>query len=192
MSYEETSDQEVEDWISARLGIDAAQWERIEVILQLVFYGFLAGIALVLLYQTQEFGDNPTDYGLPRAIAVIFLALIAIQITAILRPSLIDRFKAEAAGDAFDEFAGSDDEATQLPTDVLKTIGWVVGFVGLIYLFGFTVAIPIFIGGYVWYNLGWKKAVVTTVIFSIAGYLLFIRLLGISLHEGILRGFLGI
>ena len=67
---------------------------------------------------------------------------------------------------------------------------WFTGCTVLIYLFGFTIGIPVFLFLFlkVWAKEGWVLSVVLSAVVAVVVYISFISILRVPLHEGIVFG----
>ncbi len=125
----------------------------------------------------------------PLTVAIPLIALAVVQI-------VVDLFaKAETERGPAVEL----DFAADVPFAVARgrVIGiflWILGFIVLVYLLGFPVAVPLFILSYLSFQsgVGWLTSVALTAAAWIFFYGLFQRLLHLRFEDGLIQTFLGL
>ena len=84
------------------------------------------------------------------------------------------------------ERQSNSEEAVELKKYVPIAL-WLLSYFLGIYLVGFMIATPLFLAGYMKaYGSTWKGAIITTVVFTLLFYGVFIYLLQVNLHQGLL------
>lgn len=81
----------------------------------------------------------------------------------------------------------TDDETTEASGwSELQMIAWLFVFLVLAAAFGMFYALPLFLGGFLYFfTRNWKHSLILTIVFSIMMYLFFVEILGIRLWRGL-------
>lgn len=162
---------------------------------KIAFYGvILLFFVFLIVTGWGEFGDR--DIIFPTLIAVPTIILLVGHLLLLAFPSLEDRFM-PSRGDVDEDSSllvaqtEAEEEQERLSTGetqrlALITIAWVIALPLLAYYLGFAYGLPIYVFAFIWYYRNVRIAAVTTVAFTIAAYIFFIRILGMIPWEGTL------
>lgn len=146
----------------------------------------LIAVALVFLITAQNY--SPNSRAVPVAVALVTLALLALDIASQGEGKLGHALR-RALGGVQAVRPGADAEAGE-PRKEFAAFLWVVGFAAGTVLVGFYIAIPVYVVGYL--RLYARKpllhAIAIAAVLTGALYLLFAVLLGYGIFEGLLFG----
>ncbi|MFB6097342.1 MAG: tripartite tricarboxylate transporter TctB family protein [Haloferacaceae archaeon] len=164
-------------------GIEDRYWEAL-------FFLVLLAYDLVLVYTATGYGEDPRLF--PLLIGIPLAGLILVRVGMLV---FADRFDFDSGG-MFESVTSDLDveEGGEAPPSKLAqyrselaTIGWIAGFLVLVWALGFQISVVAFVFAYVLvYERDLKRAVLATAIAFGLVYLLFIELLSVPLYEGAL------
>ena len=146
----------------------------------------------VFVYQAQEWRLQARLY--PWAIGVPMLILAIVQVILDLKGVKAKEPSDGAPPTPMDfQFTKDIDPVTARNRAVIM-FSWLLGFFGLIYLLGFTIAIPLMMFAYFKFQGGesWVLSISLTVIAWFFFYGLFVKLLTLPFPEGILITYFGL
>ena len=85
-------------------------------------------------------------------------------------------------------FADADRDPRETVRREIAVWGWFLGFIACVLLFGFRISVPVFLIGFLHFQAGanWRSALLYGGIGAIVMYVLFERVLRVSLHNGFL------
>lgn len=176
----------VERYAGTIESIESRYWEAL-------FFMVLLAYDLVLVYTATGYGEDPRLF--PLMIGVPLAGLIVVRVAMLV---MADRFDFDSAGMFESVTADLDIEETEEGGQAgpgtleqyrseLATMGWIAGFLALVWAFGFQISVVVFVFAYVLvYEQDVKRAIVATVVAFALVYLLFIQLLSVPLYEGAL------
>lgn len=167
--------------------------------LRTLFYSALFIWSLYLLYELTTW-DQFEDWSVPLIVMIPLLILLSLRILELLKVQVIQDILPEeeeqslqdltADTDDDAEPGGGDDPADESASEdqgnsEYVVVGSVIALTIAVYLFGFMISLPLFVFLFILYLDDWKGALVTTVIFSIVVYILFIVILNAFIWPGI-------
>ena len=136
----------------------------------------LLALAAMLLSRNLQY---PASKLLPLIIGGIVLFLAVVALVLEIRSGLAQDDAAEKADPEAEAEAASQKKV------YLGMAGWIFGFAIAIYVFGYMVSTPFFVGGYMKrYGSGWPGAIATAGIFSVIFYLVFDVALQADMYRG--------
>ena len=135
------------------------------------------------------------DRAFSLVVGIPTIALLLVQIAIMVRPDLAERFGSDDDSESFQEkfsasIEGSEEEGR--PAHVRRKyeillILWTIAFPIAMYYFGMLLIVPVYVFLFVWFFHGsLKAALVTTVVFSVVTYLLFVWFLELRPWPGVL------
>ena len=140
-------------------------------------------LALVFLYFSLQL-DVAMARLMPLALSIALLISCGVGLFVELRKKAPDEKAAREAGRARPE------GATTAPTrtdSVAVTLGWLLGFILLMVLIGFVLAIPVFVVAYMKaHGIGWIKSIMFGLLMGLVTYFVFDIAFGIRLFKGFL------
>lgn len=152
--------------------------------------GLMVGIILWLAYLIPFTAGwrSLADRLFPLLSSALVIVLAAVQILRNLSPRVDRILTPEESDDTQDEFGTVEREEKDPATkfrSIMSLLGWITLFPLMVYYLGFGLATPIYSFGILWYyHRDPKYALILTVIFLVAMYVLFIWLLGIQVWDG--------
>jgi len=152
-----------------------------------IFSLFLMAVAGYVIYTASHWSFKTGFFPLAAAIPLMLLALLHLALQ-LLGP-------AEAIG----ERAAEAEFSNELPREMLRhraiaTFLWIAGFVLLVYLLSFPIAVPLFIFLYLKFqsDVNWLRSVALTAITWIFYHALFERLINLRFEPGWVQTTLGL
>lgn len=166
-----------------------------------LFYSGLFIWSLYLFYELTTWNQFE-DWSGPLIVMIPLIILLALRIAELFEVSAVQSITPEEEKLSLQDLTGEDDKNTSqeeksaidedkntkdkekgAPEHVV--LGSVISLSIAIYLFGFIISLPLFVFLFILYLDGWKGALVTTIIFSVAVYILFIVILDAFIWPGI-------
>ena len=149
--------------------------KRTGSICSLIVVILLASAAMLLARNLQYSASKL----LPMIIGAIVLFLSVVALVLEIRSGLAQDDAAEKADPEAEE------EAAHQKKVYLGMAGWIFGFAIAIYVFGYMVSTPFFVGGYMKrHGSGWAGAIATAAIFTVVFYLVFNVALQADMYRG--------
>jgi hypothetical protein len=127
----------------------------------------------------------------PWAIGIPMLILALIQVILDMKGV---QSKPDSGGAPVDFQMTKDIDAGLAKRRALVMFSWIVGFFLLIWLLGFSIAIPVMVFGYLKIQSGepWLLSIILTVIASLVFWVLFVWLLNLPFPQGLILDWFGI
>ena len=139
-------------------------------------------IAVIALSRKMEY---PASKLLPIIIGVTVLILATIAL-------VLEILTGSVQNAAADKREGAEGDADNRRKVYLGMAGWLFGYAIAIYVFGFMISTPVFVGAYMKrHGAGWSGVVATAAIFSVIFYAVFNLALQADLYQGRLLMLLG-
>ena len=152
----------------------------------LFFSLFLILIASFVIYSAWHWTFKARFFPLVLAIPLIILALTHLFLEFFGAPE-------KAGGPAVEAEFSNDVPPDVARRRVIAVFSWIAGFIVAVYLFGFPVAVPLFVFSYlkVQSDVGWAQSVTLTALTWGFFYGLFQRLLSLQFEDGVIQTWMG-
>jgi hypothetical protein len=152
----------------------------------LFFSLFLILIASFVIYSAWHWTFKARFFPLVLAIPLIILASAHLFLDFFGAPE-------EAGGPAVEAEFSSDVPLEVARRRVIAIFSWIAGFIAVVYLLGFPVAVPLFVFSYLkaQSHVGWLRSVALTALTWGFFYGLFQRLLSLQFEAGVIQTWMG-
>ena len=150
-------------------------------------------IAIALGYLVVSFEYDSRTRAMPLGVAALAIVLVTIDLLSHGDGSLARNLRRFLQGSGRPApVPGLDGQAGQQhpPVRELAAFAWILGFLGLVLLAGFYVAIPIYVASYLYFHAGKRgmRALGTAVALTVLLYTMFEVLLGYEVFGGLISG----